>query len=232
MLNFQYILFLVLISFTLQLEHCLQEAQICQKMTKTESGSISNCVEQKGSDDEACEECADGYAVSFEEDKCIPFSLCYYLLEGNKKCGDCYPGYYWNGNECTKIQIDNCLSLDDDGTLCNECSINYKLNSDGTQCELITIKKNIEGCAEYGDDGYCTQCVKDLYTSSGSGSGFTCTFDGCTGDQVVKYCSSCEIGYYTDRSDGNCKPYSTGNSNSRKNKARYDLLILMLVLLV
>ena len=83
-----------------------------------------------------------GYVISYEEDSCISFPLRYFLLEGNKKCGECYPGYYWNGKESTEILTDNCLSVTDDETLYSECTINSKVNSDETQCELITIKKN------------------------------------------------------------------------------------------
>ena len=231
MLNFKYILFLVLISFTFQFDHCLQEAQICQENIRTRSGSIANCIDHDNSDSEVCYECANGYAISYGRDSCISFPLCYYLLEGNKNCGECYPGYYWNGKECTRISIDNWKSLDYDGTHCEACTINYKLNSEATQCELITIKKNIDGCEQYGDDGYCTRC-NSKYTASGSGSGFTCTFNGCSGDKVIKYCSSCEIGYYTDRSDGNCKSYSGNSNNSRRNEARNAFLIFLFAMLL
>ena len=200
------------------------------RYNKRTAGSIANCIDHDELDDEVCEECAKGYAVSYDEDSCIPFSFCYYLLEGDKKCGQCYEGYYFDGKECTKISIDNCLRSDDDGTHCKECTINYKINSDGTQCELIANKKNIDGCGKYGDDGYCEKCANNLYIPSGSGNTFKCTLNGCTGDQVVNYCSSCEIGYYIDRNDGNCKPYSTGNS--KNSEVRYTFLILMLVLLI
>ena len=231
MLNLKYILFLLLISFTFQFDHCYQEAKICQKkIPKTVSGSVANCVKYEKGDDDICEKCAWGYALSYEGDKCIQFSYCKYLLEGNKECDECYEGYYLNGKECTKIPIDNCLSLEDDGTHCDQCADYSKINSDRTQCKLI--EKRIEGCIYYDDNGDCSYCEDD-YTQSGSGSSFKCTFNGCTGDQVVNYCSSCEIGYYTDESDGNCKPYPTGNSNnSGRNKIRCALFMLMLGLLV
>ena len=233
MIKINYILFLILISFTLQLDHCFQTSKICQKMippSDTPHGSIANCIEYETEHDENCVKCAMGYAVSHEGNKCIPFPYCSSLLEGNKKCNECYPGYYFNGKECTKISIDNCLSLNDDGDKCTECSFFSQLNGDGSECQLS--EQSVEGCKYYDNDGNCVEC-DSLYTQSGSGSSFTCTFNDCPGDKVVQYCDICHIGYYTDTSDGNCKPYKTANSNnSKRNKIRSAFLILMLSLLI
>ena len=232
MIKINYILFLILISFTLQLDHCFQTAKICQKMiptSSTPSGSIANCIDYETGHDDICEECAMGYAVSHEGNKCIPFPYCSSLLEGNKKCNECYPGYYFNGKECTKIPIDNCLILNDAGDKCSVCSDYSKINGDGSECQLL---ESVEGCSEYDNNGNCKGC-DSLYTQSGSGSSFTCTFNDCPGDKVVQYCDICHIGYYTDTSDGNCKPYKTANSNnSKRNKIRSAFLILMLSLLI
>ena len=232
MIKINYILFLILISFTLQLDHCFQTAKICQKMipaSPTPSGSIANCIKYETGHDDICEKCAMGYAVSHEGNKCIPFPYCSSLLEGNTKCNDCYPGYYFNEKECTKISIDNCLILNDAGDKCSVCSDYSKINGDGSECQLL---ESVEGCSEYDNNGNCVEC-DSLYTQSGSGSSLTCIFKGCPEDIVVKYCDICHIGYYTDTSDGNCKPYKTANSNnSKRNKIRSAFLILMLSLLI
>ena len=231
MIKINYILFLILISFTLQFDHCFQTAKICQKMipaSPTPSGSIANCIKYETGHDDICEECAIGYAVSHERNKCIPFPYCSSLLEGNTKCNECYEGYYFNGKECTKISIDNCISLNEDK--CTECSFFSQLNGDGSECQLS--EQSVEGCKYYDNDGNCERC-DSLYTQSGSESSFTCTFNGCPGDKFVEYCYICHIGYYTDTSDGNCKPYKTANSNnSKRNKIRSAFLILMLSLLI
>ena len=233
MIKINYILFLILISFTLQFDHCIQTAQICQKAISTSptpSGSIANCIKYETGDDEICEKCVDGYAVSYEGNKCIPFSYCNYLDEGNKKCDECYQGYYFNGKECTKISIDNCLISNDDGDKCTYCALYSKINEDGSRCQLI--EKIVEGCSYYDNNGNCNAC-ESHYTGSGSGSSFTCTFNDCSGDRAVEYCKYCQIGYYTDTSDGNCKPYKIANSNNSKtNKIGCAFLILMLSLLI
>ena len=234
MIKINYILFLILISFTFQFDHCFQTAKICKKnieTSSTPSGSIANCIDYEEGDDQICKECAMGYAVSYERNKCISFSYCSSLLQGNTKCKECYPGFYFNGKECTKIPIDNCLSLNDDGDKCTECSFFSKLNGDGSKCVLF--EQSVEGCSYYDNDGNCGNCDNDLYSPNGSGSSITCTFKGCPGDSEVEYCETCHIGYYTDTSDGNCKPYKTANSNNSKtNKIGYAFLILMLSLLI
>ena len=52
------------------------------------------------------------------------------------------------------------------------------------------------------------------------------------GDKVIKYCSSCEIGYYIDRSDGNCKSYSGNSNNSKRNEVRNAFLILLFAMIL
>ena len=231
MIKINYILFLILISFTLQFDHCFQTSKICQKMippSDTPHGSIANCIDYETEHDENCKECAMGYAVSYEKNKCIPFPYCSSLLEGNTKCNECYEGYYFNGKECTKISIDNCISLNENK--CTECSVFSQLNGEGSKCQLI--EPSVDGCLYYDIDGNCERC-DSLYTQSGSGSSFTCTFNGCPGDKVVEYCKYCHIGYYTDTRNGNCIPYKTANSNnSKRNKIGCAFLILILSLLI
>ena len=225
MLKIKYIFFLVLISFTLQFEHCFQTSKICKKMIPTPSGSITNCIEYN---DRTCKKCDIGYAVSSDGNECIQFSYCKSLDEGNQQCDECIDGYYLNGKECTKIPIDNCLSLNEDGDKCSECAAYSLTIEDGSRCQLI--EHRVEGCKEYDNNGNCKTC-ESLYTISGSGSSTTCTFNDCPGDEVVDYCLHCQIGYYRDTSDGNCKPYNTENY-SKRNKIGCAFLILMLSLLI
>ena len=231
MLSFKYIFFFSLISFTFQLDHCIQIAKICKSRKPVkESGSIANCIFYEIGDSSKCYSCDINYVLSNEADKCISFPLCSDLKEGNKECADCYSGYYLKNNVCTKIPIDNCASSDD-GKICDYCENYSKINSDRTICNL---KNLIEGCYYYDENGYCTVCEDD-YESSGSGSSFKCTFKSCdTGDKALEYCEICESGYYPDMlNDGNCKPYTTGNSNnSGRNEIRFGFIILLFTLLI
>ena len=111
MQSLKYTIFFLLISFTFQLDHCIQTAKICKSnLLSKESGSIANCIIYYSENPSKCYLCDIGYALSYEEDKCISFPLCSSLKEGNKECDSCYPGYYLKNNACTKIQIKNCES--------------------------------------------------------------------------------------------------------------------------
>ena len=233
----KYIFFFSLISFTFQLDHCIQSAKICKSQIPpkpTSSNSIANCLIYNDEDSSICDFCDLGYAISYEIDKCISFPFCYLLKEGNKECAACYEGYYLKNNACTKIPINNC-QRSDDGEICTYCQYYSKRNSDGTKCDLANV---IEGCDynRYDDDGYCTECMHE-YEQSGSGRDLSCTFTSCdAGDQAVEYCQICEDGYYNDDvffGLGNCKPYETGNSNnSRRNEIRSGFILLLLTLLI
>lgn len=229
----KYIFFFSLISFSFQLDHCIQTAKICKSQIPpkpTPSGQIANCISISTYDSALCEECELGYVLSYEGDKCISFPFCNIIKKGNKECASCYKGYYLKNNVCTKIPINNCRRSDD-GKICTYCENYSKKNSDGTKCDLANV---IEGCDYYNDVGYCISCL-DEYEQSGSGSDFTCTFKSCdAGDQAFEYCDICEHGYYTDYfGDGGCKPYETDNSNnSGRNEIRCGFILLLLTLLI
>ena len=231
MQSLKYTIFFLLISFTFQLDHCIQTAKICKSnLLSKESGSIANCIIYYSENPSKCYLCDIGYALSYEEDKCISFPLCGSLKEGNKECDSCYPGYYLKNNACAKIQIKNCESSDD-GDICTYCQDYSKKNEDGSKCDLFNL---IEGCRDYNDNGDCFDCEDDYELSeSGSGIEITCTFKSCDdGDKVVQYCQICEDGYYSDPfDDGKCKPYQTDNSNnSGKNEIRCCFLLSILIL--
>ena len=230
MLTLKYFLFFALISFTLQFDHCHTAAKICQNMIPTNTGSINNCISYN-SKDQTCKQCKSGYAVAYEGNSCIQFSLCLELDEGNQKCAECIPGYYLKDDKCTKIPIDNCLSSND-GTTCYKCA-GYSIRSDdGTNCQ--TIENKIDGCQEYSDDGKCSKCYGEgsIYTLNDEG---ICTFKSCTTEygRERDFCLYCDVGYYTDLNDGSCISYTPSQSNySRSNKIGYAFMILLLAMLI
>ena len=235
--SLKYIFFFAFISYTLQLDHCIQANILCRTTsnsnpttnTPTPSNSIANCVKYDESDRTKCRKCSNGYAVSYRREECISFPFCIHLEEGNKECEKCYPGYYWNGNACTKIPINYCEFYDDDEKICESCAVFSKKAEDGKKCEL----KAINGCRYYDEDGVvCTQCDDDYVENKNTEGIITsCEFKECgKGKTKVDYCKFCEFDYYRDDSDGKCKPYQASNSNY--SKVGCALLILMLALLI
>lgn len=240
MTSLKYIFFFALISYTFQLDHCIQAGILCQNTTTnsnpttntlTPSNSIANCIKYDENDRTKCSRCDKDYAVSHEKDKCISSSFCVSLDKGNEECAECYEGYYWNGNACTKIPINYCLSYDDDENICISCADFSKISEDGKKCEL----KAIDGCKYYENNGVCAAC-KSGYDEKKNNEGIitSCEFKGCAeGKTKVDYCEICEFDYYRDNNDGKCKPYKASNSNySKRNKIGYTFLILTLALLI
>ena len=234
MQNLKYIILFALISFAFQFDHCFDTAKICKSDIKPfPSGPIANCIEYEEEEGETlCGECGLGYAVSFEKDRCIKSSFCWDFKEGNKICDECYKGYYLKDEKCVKIPIANCQTLlYGDETTCSNCE-RYSLPiNGGKECKIIEPEKLIPGCEFYKDDGTCQNC-EDFYTPDPEGNG--CIFNGCSeGDKEVEYCSKCEVRYFTDFTDGNCKSFDQSNSNnSKSNKIEFTFFVLLIALLI
>ena len=93
-------------------------------------GSIQNCIKNYEGE---CALCTKGFAISWDEEKCIPFSgNCLYLDQTNKKCETCLNGYTLNKEgSCDLIGSNLCVALD--GTKCTEC-VDYTVIK-GNECK-------------------------------------------------------------------------------------------------
>lgn len=229
MKNLSIVLLLSLISFSFPFDFCLKAFRICSSdkpEVQIPSELIDKCIVYD--DNEDCDQCKTGYAVSDDKESCIPFQNCIQLRNGNEYCNECYDGYYINEQgQCEKINRDNCIAIDNIG--CSACILDLVQPTTDGQCILPTTL--IEGCTRYDESGNCFRCSKGYRLNDN-----VCEFIECkSGDSIVSYCRICEVGYYLDHSDGNCVKFGEGkahsNSYSKRNKIEYDLLLLLLVLL-
>ena len=95
MFNLNYILILSLISFTLQDSHCLITDEYCEE-EDVGSGKIPHCYDEDGNG--KCENCQNGYAISYEGTSCMLSPGCDKLEKGNQNCADCSIGFLTNSN--------------------------------------------------------------------------------------------------------------------------------------
>ena len=182
---------------------------------------FKNCYEFNNNekDNEYCEECNYGYALSYDGSECKQFENCAKLAKGDSKCSECayffhlnkegmcerilcktyennictgcFEGYYLDGDKnCKKITIENCLESDSKGEKCTKCIYDILPDTNG-KCNLPLIK----GCVQYGSDGKCTQCERK-YNAYELKDG-TCQFKECKeGEQKIEYCDECKAGYF------------------------------------
>ena len=113
----------------------------------------SLCEEEK---DGECLVCTEGYFLANGECEAIPIDFCSkYEYE---KCTECFHFSKYNEiqDECTLDKlISGCNKVEDeDDTICNHCSLGYKLSTDKKKCEL----ENCESIEEV-----CYQCEKGFY---------------------------------------------------------------------
>lgn len=262
MINLKVLIFSILISFSLQDSHCLINFEYCDEKEdgkyedegSSNEGGIAHCYDAQEGE---CKGCDEGFAISYEKNKCISFQNCESLKEGNNNCekciynfhpnsegkcertlcqyyGDddvcqvCFEGYYLKNNQCEKITIPYCLTLDpSDETKCSTCLYYISMEKNG---ECIVAPTLIKGCTEYDTEGKCTQCDEEYSLKEG-----TCVFKTCpSGEIKYEYCKVCEAGYYTDV-DGLCIGYdgtkdkSAGSITGNQN---VFILILLLSLLI
>ena len=257
MFNLKYLLLLALISYTLQDSHCLVTVEYCEKEDdgeeKIDNGGIDHCT---SAGEGIYHHCEDGYAVSSNKKSCISFQNCYELEEGDKKCKKCayhyhqnsegncvgtlcqqydnkdvctkcFDGYYLKNNECKKITIPHCNSVDEkDETKCTRC---LWILADPVDGKCIAPTTWIQGCSKYDTNGKCTDCT-DYYSKSGD----TCKFtSSCPkGRTHVESCDICEAGFLEDY-DGICIGHDgTKDTSSNATRIKIDFTLLLFILAI
>lgn len=262
MINLKVLILSILISFSLQDSHCLMSFEYCVSKDyeydddegSSNEGGIAHCEEAYGDE---CERCEEGFAVSYEKNRCISFQNCESLKSGNNKCDQCifnfhpnsegkcertlcqvydndvciqcHEGYYLNNNnQCQKITIPNCLMLDpSDETKCLTCVYYISMVKDG---KCIVPPTLIKGCTNYDSEGKCIYCDDEYSLREGN-----CVFKTCSSREIkYEYCQVCEAGYYVD-DDDLCVGYDgtkDKNAGSITGNQNVFILILLLSLLI
>ena len=262
MINLKVLILSILISFSLQDSHCLVSFEECvpkgngydDDEGSSNDGGIDHCINAEGGE---CRYCEEGFAVSYEKNKCISFQNCESLKSGNDKCNECryyfhpnsegkcertlcqyyeddvcqqcFEGYYLRNNQCQKITIPYCLRLDpSDETKCDSCVDYISMEKDG---ECIVAPTLIKGCTEYNSEGKCVKCDDDEYTFQKG----NCVFQTCSSSEIkYEYCKVCEPGFDVD-DDGLCVGYDgtkDKNAGSITGNQNVFILILLLSLLI
>ena len=119
-----------LLYFSFGDDRWIAKFRICRKMIPQPKGSIQNCIKNYEGE---CALCTKGFAISWDEEKCIPFSgNCLYLDQTNKKYETCLNGYTLNKEgSCDLIGSNLCVASD--GTKCTEC-VDYAMIK-GNECK-------------------------------------------------------------------------------------------------
>ena len=254
MLDLKLFLLLNLLSFSLQDKYCLETAVYCEEedeASEPENESKSEIAHCYSEYDGKCSYCEDGYAISYDGQKCISFQNCYKLAEGDQKCSECYkkflpnsngqcerstcsemeggvciscyPGYYLKEKQCYKITLPYCQRISDSKeNECEECVTGLPL-LDG---KCVAPEKIIKGCRHYDIKGKCTECDED-YTFNNA----NCDFKGCSAKETkIEECVVCEAGFELEN-DGLCVGYD-GTKDTSKGmgiKIKYALLTLVIL---
>ena len=181
---------------------------------------IDNC--RKYDQTAKCSECIDGYALSYDHNKCIKYNNCreldpnnkcelcakHYKLsksgnclrstceeEENRQCIKCTEGFYLLDGNYVKIPIDYCSDGDEES--CIEC-FHYAPTLSNGKCIL---DKLISGCNKPSttDDTKCIQCSMGYELSSDHTK---CELTHCS--KIEEVCYQCENGYYIADNGNSC----------------------------
>ena len=164
---------------------------------------------------EVCHSCVQDYYLGYIDKKCTKIQGCE-ISENENKCLQCDSESY-----CLNAQNGNCINnefieeekdkffyrcnyTDEEGTKCEQCIDNYRLNNKGF-CVFD------EFCEEFDQDKNCKKCIKDNDEESifyCLNKDFECTLTYVKGCELCNdvtnfdYCSKCKEGYTLD--DGQC----------------------------
>ena len=153
-----------------------------------------------------CLQCEEGFHLGEEDFICTHIQNCSKSIFGI--CTKCFTGYYLDkkNNECifqNKTLINCKLTIDN--ITCDICEDGFYLEENGNCI-------NINYCLKGGSR--CTKCFDGYYLTE--------TNDSCTltqncyyGDKALGVCLQCNIGYYFDYKDGQCK------SNEKDDNFKY-----------
>ena len=214
MLNLHPLILVALISFSIQDKNCLIYFERCKATEK--SITITNCISSNIDSYEKCDECKDGYVVSYDRKSCIsienPIEHCTYYYssssENQLRCSECDNGYVPSDDQtsCNTVAnlIDNCISYElagDGQIICRECKIDYFRSFDKKSC--IEFKNCNEFNNNEKDNEYCEECN---YGYALSYDGSECKqFENCAklakGDSK---CSECAYFFHLNK-EGICE---------------------------
>jgi len=209
MLKTKYILLLAFLSFSYQLEHCLDKSKTCNLYYNP---TVEHCILGAGNQ---CIECKENYSPSNDKSRCIKVANCkyfddednclqcnkYYNFNAERKCVpgacvtydtdgktclNCDYAFYLKDGTCQKIPIPYCLEGDENR--CTDCEDGATLENG--KCTIPTIF--VEGCERYNSDRTCQRCREEYELKDGK-----CSFKNNCGEQpVIDICHFCEDGYY------------------------------------
>ena len=201
-----------------------------------------------------CENCQNGYAISYEGTSCILSPGCDKLEKGNQNCADCsigflpnsngqcerslctgyennkckgcQEGYFLKDNQCQKIAIEYCIELDTNDQ--NKCAKCLGILADPVDGKCIAPATWVKGCVKYDEKGKCRHCGYDTEpVENKCDNSVTCE----TGEKKVEYCLAWEAGFYADY-DNICVGYDgTKDDNDfvKGIKVKYDWIIFLLL---
>ena len=174
-MKISFILLSLLISSSLQIDHCF--------------------IEKK-----RCKTCIPGYTLSDDtinnNKYCIKFDTCKTLSVDGKTYTECQEGYILS-TDGTSCKRDTCLSYNSETNLCESCTSYYKLDADNN------CVPQIEHCIGYIDETHCYDCDKGYAANNANGK--CVEFPNCSevNDDGTK-CIGCKYDYYQPDESGQC----------------------------
>lgn len=186
MLNLKLFLLITLISFSLQDSHCLLTYEYCleeKESPQTEETTIDNCA-YENDEGTFCNECKDGYAVTYDGKCSNSISKCSYL-DNENKCENCYEGYALSYDRSECISFANCVKLEQGNKKCKECKHFFYPNSEG-KCERTT-------CQDYNNNNVCIECRSGYYLKGNECKKISIPYCLTVSDSEGKVCNSCLI---------------------------------------
>ena len=218
MLNLKSLILLALISFTLQINNCLLQAEGClAKEVKIPNCKVSYVYfsdENNQNIRESCRVCESGFALSYDETGCvsideskiIPNCINHYFDKYEEEevllCDECQNDYALSDEGDSCIGIKNCYIAEDNE--CYQCKPGYAVSYDGKSCiqsqteHCIWLARGNSGC-EICDNFFLPntkgKCEKTLCSESE--------------DNNIHECSYCFEGYYLEGNE--CKKIEIEN---------------------
>lgn len=206
----------------------------CIKMEDTNCKKWRSTAASDGKFD--CEVCIDGFTPSkntnYEKfrpnmclgpifiENCIKYDIDQTSVKtSNFTCHICKDGFYRNGGTCEpRENLDvNCISYERQSDECEECSKEYVISDDSTQC--LTNPTGIDNCSSYEDLKTCKVCNKDYYLENNVCMSVATPYvqSNCLEYETETRCSVCSGNNYLDDTK-KCQSSSAQHCREFKNE--------------
>lgn len=120
-------------------------------------------------------------------------------------------GYTLNGSDCTKITLENCVTMNQRGR-CLTCDDGFYIDPSTSKCVAVATNDLIQNCRTYTGPSNCSVCSTGFYLNNGACVAIDSPIQNCDVQNNTGVCLLCKSGFYLSLDNKSCQAGSTNDN--------------------